>query len=99
MAGEKIVKMMQQGKLPPSDLADLVFGQVVSVNPLEIKLDTHIQALPESFFLLSPHVREFRPEGRLLWRGLRTGDKVTMIRLSKGQKYYVLEREGELHDT
>lgn len=28
-----------------------------------------------------------------LWRGLKVGDKVRMLRVSKGQQFYVLERE------
>ena len=32
----------------------------------------------------------------LIWRGLEAGDKVVMLRLASGQKYYVLQREGEL---
>lgn len=28
-----------------------------------------------------------------LWRGLKTGDKVMMIKLGRGQKYYVLQRK------
>ncbi len=28
-----------------------------------------------------------------LWRGLRVGDKVMMIKLGRGQKYYILQRK------
>jgi hypothetical protein len=28
-----------------------------------------------------------------LWRGLKVGDKVMMIKLGRGQKYYVLQRK------
>jgi hypothetical protein len=29
----------------------------------------------------------------LLWRGLQAGDKVLMLKVGKGQKYYVIQRE------
>ena len=29
----------------------------------------------------------------MLWRGLRSGDRVLMLKVGKGQKYYVLQRE------
>lgn len=29
----------------------------------------------------------------MLWRGLRAGDRVLMLKVGKGQKYYVLQRE------
>ena len=28
-----------------------------------------------------------------LWRGLKVGDKVMMIKLARGQKYYILQRK------
>ena len=35
-----------------------------------------------------------------LWRGLKTGDKVLMLRVKQGQLYYVLERvEGVKNDA
>lgn len=29
----------------------------------------------------------------MLWRGLRVGDKVLMLKVGKGQKYYVMQRQ------
>lgn len=29
----------------------------------------------------------------LLWRGLRIGDKVLMLKVGRGQKYYIIQRE------
>jgi len=34
-----------------------------------------------------------------LWGGLKNGDSVLMIRLAKGQIYYVLHKVGGIHDT
>lgn len=38
---------------------------------------------------VSPHDGDY---DIMLWRGLRTGDKVLMLKVSRGQKYYVLQR-------
>ena len=32
------------------------------------------------------------PTKVLLWRGLKVGDKVLMLKVGKGQKYYILQR-------
>lgn len=29
----------------------------------------------------------------LLWRGLKAGDKVLMLKVGRGQKYYIIQRE------
>ena len=29
----------------------------------------------------------------MLWRGLRVGDKVLMLKVGRGQKYYIIQRE------
>lgn len=34
----------------------------------------------------------------MLWRGLVVGDKVLMLKVSKGQKYYVLQRQEGVID-
>lgn len=33
------------------------------------------------------------PTEVLLWRGLKVGDKVLMLKVGRGQKYYILQRE------
>ena len=33
------------------------------------------------------------PTDVLLWRGLRVGDKVLMLKVGRGQKYYIMQRE------
>ena len=30
----------------------------------------------------------------MLWRGLRKGDKVLMLKVGRGQKYYIMQREA-----
>lgn len=33
------------------------------------------------------------PTDLLLWRGLQVGDRVLMLKVGRGQKYYILQRE------
>ena len=35
----------------------------------------------------------FLPDKIVLWRGLQVGDTVYMLKLAKGQKYYIIQRE------
>ena len=133
MAGNKLVKIMQEaGKAPSGETTDLLFGVVTSVSPLKIKIDNRFE-VDEKFLILSALVKETvikiptrdannhrheipqsttqsggsPPHSHiilayntnnalpdiLLWRGLRVGDKVRILRVNKGQQFFVLERE------
>ena len=39
---------------------------------------------------VSPHGQDY---DIMLWRGLRVGDKVLMLKVGRGQKYYIMQRE------
>lgn len=39
---------------------------------------------------VNPHGDDF---DIMLWRGLRVGDKVLMLKVSRGQKYYIMQRQ------
>ena len=43
-----------------------------------------------------PHSHTIEKHTVEIWRGLRSGDHVLMLRCSNGGMYYVLQREGEL---
>ncbi len=133
MAGNKLIKIMQDASKPASgETTDLLFGVVTSVSPLKIKIDNRFE-VDERFLILSALVKETvikipeREENKhlhvipqhttsaagegphthtilqmdtrsalpdiLLWRGLRVGDKVRILRVNKGQQFFVLERE------
>jgi hypothetical protein len=107
MNGEKIIRIMQQVSNPiTSEVTDLIFGEVTSISPLKIKIQNGLE-LTEEFIILSQLVKQctlnlstlITPEvvtPAILWRGLIIGDKVKMLRINKGQRYYILERDGEL---
>lgn len=101
-AGAALVELMRQTarrSIEREDLCDLCSGVVEAAEPLRIRVDERL-TLPARFLLLSPLCREKRVimrggEEVLLWRGLRAGDGVYMLRCQDGQKYLCLMREGE----
>lgn len=46
---------------------------------------------------ISKHITDSKPEecefDILLWRGLKIGDKVLMLKVAQGQKYYIMQRQ------
>lgn len=102
----RLVQMMREaGKTPQNEIVDIVMGQVTSVSPLKVKIES--RELSETFLVLSALCKETRRKGSLsiscpdtnsvnydilLWRGLKVGDRVLMLKVSRGQKYFVLQR-------
>ena len=133
--GHKMAEMMRRaGRTPQNEVVDLVEGEVISVNPLKVKVDQ--RELSETFLILGalckethiytdniikhnhvhvvpsistsaagegPHTHtvpardtEIPKEDDfdiMLWRGLRVGDIVMMLKVARGQKYYILQRK------
>lgn len=119
--GHKLAQLMRQaGKTPQNEVVDVVIGEVTSVAPLKIKVES--RELTETFLVLGAlcketHIytdnikkldhthgilsagstlRTTQPENAsydiMLWRGLRIGDSVLMLKVGRGQKYVVQQR-------
>lgn len=87
MAGNKLIKTIQSMAKPPvGETTDLLFGEVMSVSPLKIRVDNRFE-VDEQFLILSALVKETP-----FWRGLIIGDKVRLLRVSNGQMFYIIER-------
>lgn len=41
----------------------------------------------------------YTPPNLMLWRGLKVGDEVYMIKMAKGQKYYIMQRKEGVIDA
>lgn len=58
-----------------------------------IKKHDHYHTLPPS----TESKTASQPQGNdfdiMLWRGLKVGDKVLMLKVGRGQKYYIMQRE------
>lgn len=133
--GHKLAMMMREaGKTPQNEVVDLVEGQVISVNPLKVKVDQ--RELTETFLIVGalckethiftdniikhnhvhpvpsvttsaagegPHTHTVpqrdtnNPKSDdfdiMLWRGLKVGDIVLMLKVARGQKYYIMQRK------
>lgn len=85
--GHRLVQLMRQaGKQPQNEVVDIVTGQVTSVKPLRVKIEN--RELTESFLMVGALCQQTS-----MWRGLQIGDSVLMLKVGRGQKYYMLQRE------
>lgn len=92
---QKLIQECMDAQKP----ADIMTGSVISLSPLSIQPDVSIPPIPEAGLILTTAVIaktenvqggnggfvEINP-------GLKAGDKVLMLRVSKGQRYIVLSR-------
>lgn len=105
MAGNKLIQTIQSMAKPPiGETTDLLFGEVMAVSPLKIRVDNRFE-VDEQFLILSALVKETiihistaetppPSQAITLWRGLIVGDKVRLLRVNNGQMFYIIEREG-----
>lgn len=107
MIGEKTISLMLKAgrnAVPPSEKTDLVYGKVISTNPLRIQINNEAKlVLTEKFLMLSQLCKDKKIEVEIptvpepleitLWEGLRVGDSVSMLRVLQGSKFYVLQKE------
>lgn len=101
MAGEVIARFLADAKGREIDKTDLLYGRVTRVSPLEIEVEGRFKISSE-FIVLSQMVKDYTVTAEMpsgdeeikinIFRALRAGDKVSMLRVRKGQAYYVLER-------
>lgn len=83
-----------------SDLSDMVYGTVTGTSPLKIRVDNMTFDLDSRFLILSRMVQNLtvsitidgKSGSAQVFRPLETGDRVIMLRVQNGQKFYVLER-------
>lgn len=94
---------INQESMAAGKLADIAFGVVFSISPLSIQLQTTMQPIPTAALVLtSGVVAKTAPvhggDGGTVTinEGLAIGDRVVMLRVSKGQRYIVLSRVMEV---
>lgn len=94
--GHRLAQLMRQaGKTPQNEVVDIVLGIVTSTSPLKVRVEN--RELTESFLIVGALCKETRvaieeSNELVLWRGLRVDDKVLMIKVGRGQKYYIMQR-------
>lgn len=102
-AGEELARRIKNAKPKEQELADLVYGVVTSTSPLKVYIDNRFP-VGSDHLILSQMVRDLTVSVSVtvdgkhgsgsaqVFRSLRVGDRVTMLRISHGQQFYVLER-------
>lgn len=99
MAGEKLARKIKDQSTNQNELSDLVYGVVTSAAPLRIRVDSRFEIGSEHLILSAMVQRKVismtidgKTGSAVVFEALKAGERVRMLRVSKGQKYYVLER-------
>lgn len=90
-----IAQKNQDGQKP----ADVVMGTVVQASPLSVQIDGSMQPIPTAGLIQTVGVaaKTAQVQGGgggtvVINEGLAAGDRVVMLRVSKGQRYIVLSK-------
>lgn len=94
-----VIQQIVQNTIQAMRLTDKATGTVVSDSPLVIQTDTNMPPLPEAALILTDGVKERvvaveeGEGGRVtVTEGLKTGDRVLMLRVQNGNQYVVLSK-------
>lgn len=98
-----VLNMISQNNQAAQKPADIAFGTVTSISPLSIQVEGSMQSIPAAAIILTSAVVERIvdvggvPEDMphltvKVTEGLLAGDKVAMLRVSKGNRYIVLSK-------
>ena len=98
-----VLNMISQNNQAAQKPADIAFGTVMSISPLSIQVEGSMQSIPAAAIVLTSAVVERIvdvdgvPEDMphltvKVTEGLLAGDKVAMLRVSKGNRYIVLSK-------
>lgn len=98
-----VLNMISQNNQAAQKPADIAFGTVISISPLSIQVEGSMQSIPAAAIVLTSAVVERIvdvdgvPEDMphltvKVTEGLLAGDKVAMLRVSKGNRYIVLSK-------
>jgi hypothetical protein len=98
----KLMKKTAVEAVNASKPADMVFGKVISIDPLKIKLDQKL-ILTAAHLVLSRNVTDYRlsvtknseTELVTVHNTLQVGEEVILFQVAGGQKYIVIDRIGK----
>ncbi|MFK4781361.1 DUF2577 domain-containing protein [Lactococcus petauri] len=104
----KLVKLINKKGGKPSDYADMLYGKVISSNPLTVKVDTGLELTSDFLELgkfkgsrkinisgLSVKVdgKDYQISGTAtISENLEIGDNVSLMRGHGGQRFYIMDR-------
>lgn len=93
-----VIQKIVQNTIQAMKLTDMSTGTVISAAPLSVQPDASLPPLPSAALILTDTVRERSvlvqggPGSVAVREGLKTGDKVLMLRVQRGNKYLVLSK-------
>lgn len=99
MAGEWLMKKIMSRGGHDSDYSDVVFGTVVNASPLQVQI-SNTMTLTSAFLTTGqavstysvPMVIDGERKTVKIENGLKSGDRVAMIRGDGGQTFYIFDR-------
>lgn len=94
-----VIKEIARSTIEENKPVSFCYGTVESINPIKIRLSQKL-ILTEPFLILSENVKDNEYDVLIdgkahklkVFKHLKPGERVLMIRLDRGQKYYVVER-------
>ncbi len=99
-----IIKEASLGAVGAGNPVSILFGEVLNVDDLKIKIDQKL-ILPKEFFIIPENLTRYEVDlthshnqtgpalGKLVIReGLKIGDKVLLLRVQGGQQYVILDK-------
>lgn len=98
----KLIKKTAVEAVNASKPANIVFGKVISISPLKIKLDQKL-ILTSAQLVLSRNVTDYRlsvtvngvEEEQTVHNALTVGEEVILFQVAGGQKYIIIDRIGK----
>lgn len=96
----KIIKQAAMDAVKSAKPVELLFGSVVSVSPLAVKISPTI-TLPSQHLILTKAVMDYQTDvvtsggSRQQWKicnGLHSGDSVILLQMQGAQKYLVIDK-------
>lgn len=98
----QIIKKAAVEAVEASNPAKVMYGTVVAISPLNIRIEQRF-TIPEAFLTLTKNVRDYKTKITVnggteqeytVKNGLKTGDRVMLLREQGGQNYIVLDKIG-----
>ena len=94
-----VLNMIAQDNAKANKPADIAYGTVSSISPLTVKLDDTMLPIPDVALVLTENEksRSAKAQGGgggtvVINEGLAVGDKVVMLRVSRGNRYIILSK-------
>ena len=94
-----VLNMIAQDNAKANKPADIAYGTVSSISPLTVKLDDTMLPIPDVALVQTENVksRSAMVQGGgggtvVINEGLAVGDKVVMLRVSRGNRYIILSK-------